>query len=71
MWQKNLPNFIAKDGWQANSPDLNPIENIWSIITRQRKKIQPQKDERAEKATTLCTEKCDSRHAKGTPTFYS
>ena len=29
---KNLPNFIAKDGWPANSPDLNPIENIRSII---------------------------------------
>ena len=26
--QKNLPNFIAKDGWPANSADLNPIENI-------------------------------------------
>ena len=30
--QKNLPNFITKDGWPANPPDLNPIENIWSII---------------------------------------
>ena len=30
--QKNSPNFMAKDSSPANSPDLNPIENIWSII---------------------------------------
>ena len=30
--KKNLPNFIAKNGQSAKSPDLNPIENIWSII---------------------------------------
>jgi len=30
--QKNLPNFIAKDGWPANVFFLNPIDNIWSII---------------------------------------
>ena len=32
--QKNLPNFIAKDGWPANPSDLSPIE---------RTKIQPPK----------------------------
>ena len=30
--KRNLPNFIAKDECSANSPDLNPIENLWSII---------------------------------------
>ena len=30
--KKNLPNFIKKDEWPANSTHLNPIENLWSII---------------------------------------
>ena len=30
--QENLPNFIEKDDWPANLPDLNPNENLWSII---------------------------------------
>ena len=28
---KNLPNLISKGDWPANSPDLNPVENSWSI----------------------------------------
>ena len=30
--QKNMPHFIEKSEWPANLPDLNPVENLWSII---------------------------------------
>ena len=29
---QNLPNLINKDDWLANSPDLNPMENLFSIL---------------------------------------
>lgn len=33
-WMRaNLPDFITKDEWPANSPDLNPMDySIWSIL---------------------------------------
>ena len=30
--KKNLPNFIEKKCWPPNSPDINPVENLWSIM---------------------------------------
>jgi transposase len=30
--EKNVPDFVRKDEWPPNSPDLNPVENLWATI---------------------------------------
>ena len=40
-YRNNLPDFWAKDVWPGNSPDLNPIEELWAIVQQDIDKQKP------------------------------
>ena len=41
-WCKNnMPAFWAKGEWPGNSPDLNPIENLWRILQEKLNEMSP------------------------------
>ena len=31
-WTQNIKHYIPPQDWLPNSPDLSPIENVWSIM---------------------------------------
>ena len=40
--QQNCPDFIAKDQWPPNSPDLNPLDfHVWGAMLHRYQQLHP------------------------------
>lgn len=40
--QQHCPEFLAKDEWPPNSPDLNPLDfHVWGVMLRAYEQLQP------------------------------
>ena len=52
--QENCPDFIKKDDWPPNSPDINPLDfHVWGVMLDRYQKYQPKPQNIAELKTVL------------------
>lgn len=52
--QQNCSDFIKKDDWPPNSPDINPLDfHVWGIMLDRYQKYQPKPQDIAELKTVL------------------
>ena len=52
--QQNTPDFITKDEWPLNSPDLNPLDyHVWGAMLEKYRIHKPKPGDKAELKTVL------------------
>src|SRR3954469_3616347 len=54
MIKQNCPNFIEKDQWPPNSPDLNPLDyHVWGAMLEKYQCYSPKPKDRKELVAVL------------------
>ncbi len=59
MKRRKQNNFLD---WPSNSPDLNPIENMWALLKNKVKKRPNKTTEEFKKSIIECWKEIDQKH---------